>query len=170
MENVKEEVKYQVRRLQNHPSIALWCGNNEVDEAIVNWGYQKQFKYTKEDSLQVWKDYRKVFHEAIPQALKETLTPDNNIYWPSSPSIGWGHKESLTEGDSHYWGVWWGEQPFEMYEEKVPRFASEYGVQGMPSMEAVKSMFSGKADLNLQNPVIKAHENIQEAGRLLMGT
>lgn len=81
-----------------------------------------------------------------------------------------GHKESLTEGDSHYWGVWWGEQPFEMYEEKVPRFASEYGVQGMPSMEAVKSMFSGKADLNLQNPVIKAHENIQEAGRLLMGT
>lgn len=61
MENVKEEVKYQVRRLQNHPSIALWCGNNEVDEAIVNWGYQKQFKYTKEDSLQVWKDYRKVF-------------------------------------------------------------------------------------------------------------
>lgn len=112
VENVKEEVKYQVRRLQNHPSIALWCGNNEVDEAIVNWGYQKQFKYTKEDSLQVWKDYRKVFHEAIPQTLKETLTPDNNIYWPSSPSIGWGHKESLTEGDSHYWGVWWGEQPF----------------------------------------------------------
>ena len=95
MENVKEEVKYQVRRLQNHPSIALWCGNNEVDEAIVNWGYQKQFKYTKEDSLQVWKDYRKVFHEAIPQALKETLTPDNNIYWPSSPSIGWGIKKAL---------------------------------------------------------------------------
>lgn len=169
VENVKEEVKYQVRRLQNHPSIALWCGNNEVDEAIVNWGYQKQFKYTKEDSLQVWKDYRKVFHEAIPQALKETLTPDNNIYWPSSPSIGWGHKESLTEGDSHYWGVWWGEQPFEMYEEKVPRFASEYGVQGMPSMEAVKSMFSGKADLNLQNPVIKAHEKHTRGWQIIDG-
>lgn len=169
VENVKEEVKYQVRRLQNHPSIALWCGNNEVDEAIVNWGYQKQFKYTKEDSLQVWKDYRKVFHEAIPQTLKETLTPDNNIYWPSSPSIGWGHKESLTEGDSHYWGVWWGEQPFEMYEEKVPRFASEYGVQGMPSMEAVKSMFSGKADLNLQNPVIKAHEKHTRGWQIIDG-
>ncbi|WP_260142594.1 beta-mannosidase [Elizabethkingia anophelis] len=169
VENVKEEVKYQVRRLQNHPSIALWCGNNEVDEAIVNWGYQKQFKYTREDSLQVWKDYRKVFHEAIPQALKETLTPDKNIYWPSSPSIGWGHKESLTEGDSHYWGVWWGEQPFEMYEEKVPRFASEYGVQGMPSMEAVKSMFSGKADLNLQNPVIKAHEKHARGWQIIDG-
>ncbi|KQR92391.1 beta-mannosidase [Chryseobacterium sp. Leaf180] len=158
LNNVKEEVKDQVSRLQNHPSIALWCGNNEIDEAIVNWGYQKQFKYSKEDSLQVWKDYRKVFHEVIPNALKENLTSEKNIYWPTSPSIGWGHKESLTEGDSHYWGVWWGEFPFEIYSEKVPRFASEYGFQGMPSLEAVKSMFSTNPDLNLENPTVKAHE------------
>ncbi|AZA50907.1 glycoside hydrolase family 2 protein [Chryseobacterium carnipullorum] len=158
LNNVKEEVKDQVNRLQNHPSITLWCGNNEIDEAIVNWGYQKQFKYSKDDSLQVWKDYKKLFHEVIPNALKENLTPDKNRYWPSSPSIGWGHKESLTEGDSHYWGVWWGEQPFEIYNEKVGRFMSEYGFQGMPGLEAVKSMFSGTPDLNLQNPTIKAHE------------
>jgi len=158
LNNVKEEVKDQVNRLQNHPSIALWCGNNEIDEAIVNWGYQKQFKYSKEDSLQVWKDYKKVFHKVIPNALKENLTPEKNIYWPTSPSIGWGHKESLTEGDSHYWGVWWGEFPFEIYNEKVPRFASEYGFQGMPSLEAVKSIFSGNPDLSLENPTIKAHE------------
>ncbi|MDQ0593840.1 beta-mannosidase [Chryseobacterium ginsenosidimutans] len=158
LNNVKEEVKDQVNRLQNHPSIALWCGNNEIDEAIVNWGYQKQFKYSKEDSLQVWKDYKKIFHEVIPNTLKENLNADKNIYWPTSPSIGWGHKESLTEGDSHYWGVWWGEQPFEIYNEKVPRFASEYGFQGMPSLEAVKSMFSGKQDLSLENSTIKAHE------------
>lgn len=158
LNNVKEEVKDQVNRLQNHASIALWCGNNEVDEAIVNWGYQKQFKYSKEDSLQVWKDYKKVFHELIPNTLKENLTADKNIYWPSSPSIGWGHKESLTEGDSHYWGVWWGEQPFEIYNEKVPRFASEYGFQGMPTLETTKSMFSGTPDLNLENGTIEAHE------------
>lgn len=158
LNNVKEEVKDQVNRLQNHPSIALWCGNNEIDEAIINWGYQKQFKYSKEDSLQVWKDYKKVFHEVIPNTLKENLTAEKNIYWPTSPSIGWGHKESLTEGDSHYWGVWWGEFPFEIYNEKVPRFASEYGFQGMPSLETVKSMFSGKPDLSLENPIIKAHE------------
>lgn len=158
LNNVKAEVKDQVNRLQNHPSIALWCGNNEIDEAIVNWGYQKQFKYSKNDSLQVWKDYKKLFHEVIPGALKENLTADKNIYWPSSPSIGWGHKESLTEGDSHYWGVWWGEQPFEIYNEKVGRFMSEYGFQGMPTLEAVKSMFSGTPDMNLQNPTVKAHE------------
>jgi beta-mannosidase len=158
LNNVKEEVKDQINRLQNRPSIALWCGNNEIDEAIVNWGYQKQFKYSKEDSLQVWKDYKKVFHELIPNTLKENLTADKNIYWPSSPSIGWGHKESLTEGDSHYWGVWWGEQPFEIYNEKVGRFMSEYGFQGMPALETTKAMFSGKAELNLQNSTIKAHE------------
>lgn len=158
LNNVKEEVKDQVNRLQNHPSIAFWCGNNEIDEAIVNWGYQKQFKYSKEDSLQVWKDYKKVFHEVIPNALKDNLTSEKNIYWPTSPSIGWGHKESLTEGDSHYWGVWWGEFPFEIYNEKVPRFASEYGFQGMPSLETVKSMFSGHPDLSLEDPIIKAHE------------
>ncbi|SDQ06672.1 beta-mannosidase [Chryseobacterium soldanellicola] len=158
LNNVKEEVKDQVNRLQNHASIALWCGNNEVDEAIVNWGYQKQLKYSKEDSLQVWKDYKKVFHELIPNTLKENLTADKNMYWPSSPSIGWGHKESLTEGDSHYWGVWWGEQPFEIFNEKIPRFASEYGFQGMPTLETTKSMFSGNPDLNLENGTIKAHE------------
>ncbi|QIY90507.1 beta-mannosidase [Chryseobacterium gallinarum] len=158
LNNVKEEVKDQVNRLQNHPSIALWCGNNEIDEAIVNWGYQKQFKYSKNDSIQVWKDYKKLFHDVIPNTLKENLTADKNIYWPSSPSIGWGHKESLTEGDSHYWGVWWGEQPFEIYNEKVGRFMSEYGFQGMPTLETTQSMFSGIPDLNLQNLTIKAHE------------
>ncbi len=156
--NVELEVKDQIARLQNHASLALWCGNNEIDEAIVNWGYQKQFKYSKDDSMQVWKDYKTIFHQVIPDAIKKYATADKQIYWPSSPSIGWGHKESLTEGDSHYWGVWWGEQPFEIFNEKVPRFASEYGFQGMPTLETTKSMFSGKPDLSLQNPVIKAHE------------
>ncbi len=99
-----------------------------------------------------------MFHDVIPKALAENLKSDKNIYWPSSPSIGWGHKESLTEGDSHYWGVWWGEQPFEIYNEKVGRFMSEYGFQGTPTLETTKSMFSGTPDLNLQNSTIKAHE------------
>ncbi|KAA0130771.1 glycoside hydrolase family 2 protein [Chryseobacterium sp. SN22] len=157
-ENLEAEVKDQIERLQNHPSLAIWCGNNEINEAIVNWGYQKQLSYSKEDSVQVWKDYKTIFHEVIPDAIKKYATADKQIYWPSSPSIGWGHKESLTEGDSHYWGVWWGEQPFEIFNEKVPRFASEYGFQGMPTLETTKSMFSGKPDLSLQNGTIKAHE------------
>lgn len=164
--NVRQEVKDQVKRLENHPSIALWCGNNEVDEAIVNWGYQKLYKYSKADSLQVWKDYRTIFHEVIPNTLNELL-PEEHIYWPSSPSIGWGHQESLQQGDSHYWGVWWGAQPFEIYNEKVGRFMSEYGFQGMPSIATYKSMFSGKPELSLKNPVVEAHQKHDRGWQLI---
>lgn len=158
LNNVKKEVEYQVNRLQNHPCIALWCGNNEIDEAIVNWGYQKQFGYSPSDSLQVWKDYQKVFEELIPQTLSNILPEDKNIYWPSSPAIGWGHPESLEQGDSHYWGVWHGEEPLEIYNTKVGRFMSEYGFLSMPSLPAVDAMFSQEPVYELDNPVIKTHQ------------
>src|SRR5690606_29937445 len=131
LKSIKQEVIHNVNRLQNHPSIALWCGNNEVDEAWHNWGWQKQFGYSEQDSTKIWNDYQAVFKELIPKTLDSLLSKEKNIYWESSPSIGWGRKESLLQGDSHYWGVWWGKQPFEIYKEKVGRFMSEYGFQSM---------------------------------------
>lgn len=130
IENVKEEARQQVLRLRNHPSLALWCGNNEVDEGWHNWGWQKQFGYSEEDSARIWTDYLKLFHQLLPEIVREY--DGRNAYWPSSPKHGWGRKESLTDGDMHYWGVWWGREPFEKYEEKVGRFMSEYGFQGYP--------------------------------------
>jgi beta-mannosidase len=128
VENVKQEITQQVKRLRNHPCITLWCGNNEIDEGWHNWGWQKQFKYTKKDSAKIWNDYQHIFHTIIPEVIK-TNNPEIT-YWPSSPMIGWGHKESLQQGDSHYWGVWWGNEPFETYNKKVGRFMSEYGFRG----------------------------------------
>ena len=157
VENIKHEVIDNVNRLQNHPSIALWCGNNEIDEGWHNWGWQKQFKYSQADSTQIWKDYKKVFHEMIPKTLDSLLSKEKNLYWPSSPSIGWGRKESLTQGDSHYWGVWWGKEPFEMYKKKVGRFMSEYGFQGMPNMETLKKVIS-KEDFNFTSDAFKNHQ------------
>jgi beta-mannosidase len=157
VENVKQEVIDNVNRLQNHPSIALWCGNNENDEGWHNWGWQKQFNYSKADSTQIWNDYKKVFHEVIPQTLDSLLSNEKNLYWPSSPSIGWGRKESLTQGDSHYWGVWWGKEPFEMYKKKVGRFMSEYGFQGMPNMETLKKVLT-KEDFNFTSEAFKNHQ------------
>ena len=58
----------------------------------------------------------------IPKTLDSLLPKEKNIYWSSSPSIGWGRKESLLQGDSHYWGVWWGKEPFEIYEKKSRTF------------------------------------------------
>ena len=157
IENVKQEVIDNVNRLQNHPSIALWCGNNENDEGWHNWGWQKQFNYSKADSTQIWNDYKKVFQELIPQTLDSILSKEKNIYWPSSPSIGWGRKESLTQGDSHYWGIWWGKEPFEIYEKKVGRFMSEYGFQGMPNLETLQKVMN-KEDLNFTSEAFKNHQ------------
>lgn len=157
IKNIKQEVIDNVNRLQNHPSIALWCGNNENDEGWHNWGWQKQFNYSKADSTQIWNDYKKKFHEMIPITLDSILSKEKNIYWPSSPSIGWGRKESLTQGDSHYWGVWWGKEPFEMYKKKVGRFMSEYGFQGMPNLETLQKVIA-KEDFNFTSEAFKNHQ------------
>ena len=155
--NVKQEVKDQVVRLQNHPSIALWCGNNEVDEGWKNWGWQKQYRYSKNDSTTIWNNYQRLFEKEIPAVLDSIVSKENNRYWPSSPSIGWGKKESLTQGDSHYWGVWWGMEPLETYTEKVGRFMSEYGFQGMPDLKTFET-FAKTSELNLSSESVKAHQ------------
>lgn len=157
LDNVKNEVIDNVNRLQNHPSIALWCGNNENDEGWKNWGWQKKYNYSESDSTEIWNGYQKLFHEVIPQTLDSLLSKEKNRYWPSSPSIGWGRKESLLQGDSHYWGVWWGMEPFEIYKKKVGRFMSEYGFQGMPNLETF-SKFTNSDNLNLNSDAVKAHQ------------
>ena len=161
VENVKQEITEQVKRLSTHPSIALWCGNNEVDEGWYNWGWQKQYKYSKKDSTKIWNDYQNLFHQVIPNIVNKYYPPQEGagggIYWPSSPSIGWGHRESLQQGDSHYWGVWWGNEPFETYSKKVGRFMSEYGFQGMPDVNTFK-LFCDTNELNLNSKSVKAHQ------------
>jgi beta-mannosidase len=157
LKSVKQEVIHNVNRLQNHPSIALWCGNNEVDEAWHNWGWQKQFGYSEQEATKIWDDYSKVFKELIPKTLDSLLSKEKNIYWESSPSIGWGRKESLLQGDSHYWGVWWGKEPFEIYKEKVGRFMSEYGFQSMPNLETFQKI-APEDDLQLNSVSVKNHQ------------
>ena len=157
VQNVRQEVIDNVNRLQNHPSIAIWCGNNENDEGWHNWGWQKQFNYSKADSTKIWNDYKKVFHEMIPQTLDSLLPKEKNIYWSSSPSKGWGRKESLTQGDVHYWGVWWGKEPFEIYEKKVGRFISEYGFQGMPNLGTLQKSMA-QEDLNFTSEAFRNHQ------------
>jgi beta-mannosidase len=151
-ENVKEEVKYQVNRLYNHPSIVLWCGNNEISNGWFDWGWQKEFNLSEEDSIKIWNDYDNLFHRIIPAEIAKI--DKSRKYIPSSPFFGWGHPESLTHGDSHYWGVWWGMEDFSMYYEKTGRFMSEYGFQSLPTVNSLKrfiptdSLYKYSASLN----------------------
>ena len=155
--NVKQEVKDQVVRLQNHPCIALWCGNNEIDEGWKNWGWQKQYNYSKKDSTAIWNNYKRLFEKEIPAVLDSLVSKENRRYWPSSPSIGWGKKESLMQGDSHYWGVWWGMESLETYSKKIGRFMSEYGFQGMPDFKTFET-FVKPMEMNLASEAVKAHQ------------
>lgn len=155
LENVQQEATEQISRLQHHASIALWCGNNESDEGWHNWGWQKQFNYSAKDSTEIWRNYKKLFHELLPKTL-DSIAP-KTLYWSSSPSLGWGRKAAYTQGDVHYWGVWWGNEPFEKYEEKVGRFVSEYGFQSMPALTSFKQFVADTA-LNLQSNAVKSHQ------------
>lgn len=155
VKNVQAEAVQNIVRLRNHACLGIWCGNNEIDEGWKNWGWQKQYGYTKEDSTNVWRNYRRIFREMIPAAISkfDSLRP----YIFSSPGIGWGFPLSMTYFDSHYWGIWWGNEPFSKYREKTGRFMSEYGFQGFPPMESIRK-FTSPEDRQLQSTVMKAHQ------------
>lgn len=138
--NVRSEAIQQVERLSSHPCIVLWCGNNESDEGWHNWGWQKQFSYSSADSTKIWEDYKNVFQSILPAVVDSIHSTCK--YWSSSPSIGWGRKESMLSGDSHYWGVWWGMEDFEVYRKKTGRFMSEYGFQSMADVSSYRSSIS----------------------------
>lgn len=154
LDNVKAEVADQVERLQNHPSLAIWCGNNEIDEGWHNWGWQKQLHYTPKDSATIWNGYVKTFREVIPAVL-DAASATKPLYVQSSPANGWGRAKSYTEGDVHYWGVWWGMEPFEKYREKTGRFVSEYGFQGMPPISTIKTFTD---HLSFDDPGVRNHQ------------
>jgi beta-mannosidase len=155
LKSVETEAVYQVKRLRNHACLALWCGNNESNEGWHNWGWQKEFEMTARDSTEIWHGYQKLFHSRLPR-LVDSLNHGTS-YHASSPLYGWGRKESLAYGDQHYWGVWWGMEPFQKYIEKTGRFASEFGFQALPDMKTLAA-FCDANQLYMFSPQLKSHQ------------
>ncbi|WP_034259684.1 beta-mannosidase [Aequorivita capsosiphonis] len=134
LSNVKPEAIDNVKRLRNHASIALWCGNNEISEGWARWGWQDgKEEAHKEEIAQT---YKTIFNEILPQVV-DSLNPSIN-YWESSPKYGRGDKRYQFEGDAHDWWVWHDGYPFEHFEEEVPRFMSEFGFQSFPDIETIE--------------------------------
>ena len=155
--NTRFETVEQVERLASHPSLALWCGGNEISEGYYNWGWQQSLGWSEEDDRTIKAGYDNLF--GVDGMLRYIVDACDKTrpYWPSSPSKGWGRPESLTEGDVHYWGVWWGELPYEVYREKVGRFNSEYGYQSYSDYQTLLKIAQGEA-LSKDAEVIAAHQ------------
>ncbi|WHY71720.1 beta-mannosidase [Fictibacillus enclensis] len=165
MDNVKAEAEDNIRRLRNHPCIALWCGNNEMDVAWAQydeeagWGWKQQ--YSQEQRDEIWQSYDTLFHHLLPEAVQR-LSPEI-AYWPSSPMADWSndrqqHSNYVSgSGDIHYWDVWHGSKPFEEYNSHVGRFMSEYGFQSFPEYKSVKQ-YAEDEDMELESEVMLHHQ------------
>ncbi|MBB3112546.1 beta-mannosidase [Paenibacillus phyllosphaerae] len=165
LENVRLEAEENVKRLRNHPSVALWCGNNEIDIAWGNydenigWGWKQL--YTPEQREKMWADYEAIFHRILPEAVNKMIAGTD--YWPSSPmqaltgDASQHATNSSTSGDIHYWGVWHAVEPLENYNVHIGRFMSEYGFQSFPEYKTVRE-YAEESDLALESEVMLAHQ------------
>ena len=157
LNNVQYEAIDNIKRLRNHPSLALWCGNNESLSAWENWGWKEQVarEESQEIADSIWRSYEKLFHQILHEAV--TTYDEGRPYWTSSPSSDFGKKESYDSGDVHYWWVWWGKKPFEDYNNAIPRFMSEYGFQSFPEFRSVQR-YTAPSDYDVYSEVMTSHQ------------
>jgi beta-mannosidase len=152
--NVKTELEQQIPRLASHASLTLFNGNNEVDVAWKNWGFQKEYNLSKKDETLINSFYQKLFKELIPQTVKAySKIP----YEHTSPLSNWGNDKFYNDGTQHYWGVWHGTDPIEDFGRKSGRFNAEYGFQSFPEL-ATLSSFSKPTDWKLDSPLMKLRQ------------
>jgi len=161
LDNARLEAEENIKRLRNHPCLALWCGNNEIavawaeNEKGKGWGWKE--RYSPELRQKIWHDYDTLFHHILPDAIQR-LNP-KTAYWPSSPGAADGKLASYqsNSGDMHFWGVWHGQQPFSAFRKYKARFMSEYGFQSFPELNTVKT-YALPAEWNIESEVMASHQ------------
>jgi len=151
IENIKHEAKSVISRLNNHPSVVLWCGNNENLTGWQEWGWQNSYDLHGEDSIKVWNIYDSLFNYTLKGYVKKY---GNGIYWPTSPSSGINKTQTKYAGDQHEWGVWFGQMPFERFEENAGRFISEYGLQSFPEMNSIRKFDPSIKDWDIETEAL----------------
>lgn len=164
LRNVREEADYNIRRLREHPSLALWCGNNEIREGLKYWGWQKRFDAATYSRFCT--DYEKLFCELLPERVA-ALDPARSYIETSPDTANWGRPHTLAWGDSHYWGVWYGREPFGILRERIPRFMSEFGFESFPEYKTLKS-FAREEDMQLDSPVMRARQKSSVGNEIIL--
>lgn len=177
-ESIRKELMDNIQRLHNHPCIALWCGNNEMD-LLWNILVKQYFGFpvSKEGNMlgsllaflpaptavdpavrdRVMKTYDDLFYKTIPDAI-EKYDYNSHPYWPSSPMGGYREPMKFSEpqtGDMHYY-VAYVNKPFSNYLEARSHFFSEHGFQAWPDKKVVYQ-FTLPEDREVYSTVMKAH-------------
>ena len=168
--SIRAETHQNVARLRHHASLALICGNNEMEmfmaganSALINhrtWEFVPTYPHHITD-------YVKMFEYILPAIVKETAP--QTYWWPASPSSGGNFDAPNDEnrGDNHYWDVWHGEKPFTEYRKFFFRYASEFGFQSFPCLKSVEQ-FTLPDDRNIFSRVMERHQRNQAAnGKIL---
>lgn len=162
-ENTRQEAIEQVKRLRDHPSIVLWCGNNEVQTGWENWGGSVKFKQSldTEERARIEMGMTTLFGSVLREAVARY---DSDVpYWATSPGTDFdGPADQLDDGDMHYWQVWGGPaKPVSEYLNITPRFMSEYGLQSFPDIRTIHAFASGD-DLQPESKVMRAHQKFDK--------
>ena len=161
--NIEAEAEDQIRRLRNHPSIVIWCGNNETETAL-NWGGRQTLP--PDIRFFMWQDYLTEFSGILPRVVArlDAETP----YWPSSPSADYEAVSPVFHsGDDHIWDVWHGRVPFSTYESDYSRFVTEFGFQSFPEMKTVEAFTQPEDRANIFTPVMLAHQKNNEGNSII---
>ncbi len=162
--SVRDEAVDNVRRLRHRASLALWCGNNEMEQGWVDWGWNK----VADPAVQRLKlGYDRMFHHLLPDIVAAE-DPDRR-YWPSSASSGLPFSEpnGQQRGDCHYWDVWHGRKPFTAYRTQYPRFMSEFGFQSLPPLPTVKT-YAQEKDWNMTSYIMEHHQRSYKGNGLIV--
>ncbi len=162
VENVRVEVVENIRRLRHRASLALWCGNNEMEQGWTEWNWDKP-------ELQDLKAaYDRFFHHMLAEWCAAE-DPDH-AYWPSSPSSNTPFEtpNGQIQGDAHYWDVWHGRKPFTAYRSQYPRFMSEFGFQALPPLETIRT-YAAEPDWNMASYIMEQHQKNASGNSLMVG-
>ena len=164
-ENVRIEAIQNVRRLRHRTCLALWCGNNEMEQGWSDWGWNRPNDATNQALKE---GYDRMFHHLLPGVVA-TQDPDRP-YWPSSASSGipFAQPNSQLRGDTHYWDVWHGRKPFTAYRDQYPRFMSEFGFQALPPLKTIKT-YAAEKDWNMTSYVMEHHQRSGSGNGLMIG-
>ncbi|MFW5820350.1 MAG: beta-mannosidase, partial [Bacteroidota bacterium] len=153
LENVKAEITFHVKRLKKYASIALWCGNDEIIEGYLKWGWKEQLG---EHNDKIKDSYQKIFNETIPAILEEE--DNSRPYWPSTPSAGFSNPSDLDHGDFHYSLPLNNLKPYGVFRNNIGRFMSEFGFDSYPELRSIQA-FLPASEWHPDSSVMKAHQS-----------